>query len=227
MTESLNDSELNAEMVAAYLRRHPRFFEDHPHLLKKLHLRHDSGEAISLMERQNQILRQENRQLIDRLNHFIQVAQRNDRLFLHLQRLVLKMLSETHLNDLTGTLERGLVDDFDVHETAVILCEHPNQDGDHWLQIDRPTLTDHFPTLVREKKALCGAFSEAERNFLFAGRNVGSIAIAPLEDDAGTVTGMLALGHRSPEHFRSGTDTLFLTYLASVTSHLLARFDTF
>lgn len=225
MTETLSDNDLSPEAIANYLRRHPRFFEDHPHLLKKLHLRHDAGEAISLMERQNQILRQENRQLIDRLNHFIQVAQRNDRLFLQLQRLVLELLPQTGCNDLLKALQQGLVEHFDVHETAVILCDRPNQDGDAWLQIDRDTLASHYPALVREGKSLCGAFNEEERNFLFAGLPVQSIALAPLERD-GRINGLLALGHRSKEHFRSGTDTLFLTHLASVTSHLLARFTT-
>ncbi|GGX58270.1 DUF484 family protein [Saccharospirillum salsuginis] len=222
MTETLSDNDLSPEAVAHYLRRHPRFFEDHPNLLKKLHLRHDAGEAISLMERQNQILRQENRQLIDRLNHFIQVAQRNDRLFLQLQRLVLDLLSQAGCNDLLSTLQQGLVRDFDVHETTVILCDRPNQDGDAWLQIDRDTLAGHYPKLVHERKALCGGFDEEERNFLFAGLPVQSIALAPLERH-GEVNGLLALGHHSAEHFRSGTDTLFLTHLASVISELLGR----
>jgi len=75
--------------VVRYLKQHPTFFEDHPNLLKTLHIRHDSGQAISLMERQNSILRTENSAMIDRISQFISVAQRNDQLFLNLQALSL------------------------------------------------------------------------------------------------------------------------------------------
>lgn len=224
MTETLSDTDLSAEAIARYLRHHPQFFEEHPHLLKKLHLKHDSGEAISLMERQNQILRQENRQLIDRLNHFIQVAQRNDRLFMQLQRLVLELLPQADCHTLLSTLQHGLTRDFDVHETTVILFNRANGDGDAWLHAERDALAGHFPKLVNDGKALCGGFTAEERNVLFAGLPVQSIALAPLVDND-DIVGLLALGHHHAEHFRSGTDTLFLTHLASVTSQLLARLD--
>lgn len=222
MTETLNQGELSATDVAAYLRQHPHFFEDYPNLLKQLHLLHDSGDAISLMERQNQILRRENRDLIDRLNHFIQVAQHNDRLFQSLQRLVLELVPSTTLNGLLKRLQRGLLDYFDVHESTVILFDTPNRDGDSWLQLAPARLSEHFPALVHDAKALCGPFSDSQRNFLFAGAGVRSLALAPLLEDRQPI-GVLALGHRSEEHFRSGTDTLFLTHLARITGLLMQR----
>ncbi|HET8905188.1 MAG TPA: DUF484 family protein [Saccharospirillum sp.] len=224
MTESVNTDTLDLEAVVTYLRRHPRFFEEHPNLLKKLHLRHDSGEAISLIERQNQILRQENRQLIDRLNQFIQVAQRNDRLFLKLQRLILELLPETGLNALLERLQRGLQRDFDVHETTVILFHRTPGDGDGWLQTTRAQIADAFPAVVDQGKSVCGALEPSLTQLLFAGTGVGSVALAPLTRD-GDVIGVLALGHTSPEHFRSGTETLFLTHLAQVTSLQMERAD--
>lgn len=222
MTESVDTDILDLNSVVAYLRRHPRFFEDHPNLLKKLHLSHDSGDAISLMERQNQILRQENRQLIDRLNQFIQVAQRNDRLFLKLQRLILDLLPHTQLNDLLHSLQQGLQRDFDVHETTVILFQRAPGDGDGWLQTSRTQIAESFPAVVEQGKAVCGALDRHLTQLLFAGNDVGSLAIAPLTRGH-EVIGVLALGHSDPEHFRSGTDTLFLTHLAQVTSLQIER----
>ena len=216
MTESVNTETLDLEAIVAYLRHHPRFFEDHPNLLKKLHLRHESGDAISLIERQ------ENRQLIDRLNQFIQVAQRNDRLFLKLQRLILELLPETRLNGLLERLQQGLQRDFDVHETTVILFDRAPGDGDGWLQTSRDQIAEAFPAVVDQGKAVCGALEPLLTQLLFANTEVGSIALAPLTRDQ-AVIGVLALGHTSPEHFRSGTETLFLTHLAQVTSLQMER----
>lgn len=222
MTESVNTETPGREAVVAYLRRHPRFFEEHPHLLKKLHLRHESGDAISLIERQNQILRHENRQLIDRLDQFIQVAQRNDRLFLKLQRLILELLPETRLNGLLAQLQQGLQRDFEVHETTVILFHHTPGDGDGWLQTSRNQIAEAFPAVVEQGKAMCGALEPGPTQLLFANAGVGSVALAPLTCGQ-DVVGVLALGHTSPEHFRSGTETLFLTHLAQVTSLQMER----
>ncbi|WP_028670749.1 DUF484 family protein [Saccharospirillum impatiens] len=224
MTESVNTETLDLDAMVTYLRHHPRFFEDHPNLLKKLHLRHESGDAISLIERQNQILRQENRQLIDRLNQFIQVAQRNDRLFLKLQRLILELLPETRLNGLLERLQQGLQRDFDVHETTVILFNHAPGDGDGWLQTSRAQIAEAFPAVIDQGKAVCGALEPSLTQLLFANADVGSIALAPLTQGQ-EVVGVLALGHSSAEHFRSGTETLFLTHLAQVTSLQMDRAD--
>jgi len=222
VTKPANTDAIDPDAVVTFLRRYPQFFEDHPNLLKKLHLSHESGEAISLIERQNQILRQENRQLTDRLNHFIHVAQRNDRLFLQLQRLILELLPETQLDDLVSTVQRGLLRDFDVHETAVILFDHKPGDGDGWLQTSKSQFADAYPAVIYDGKAVCGALDPTSIQLLFAGTDVGSVAVAPLTRDD-EVVGVLALGHSSTEHFRHGVDTLFLTHLAQVLSQQIKQ----
>lgn len=223
MIDTVNDSAVSEAEVIAFLRQQPEFFEQHPHILKQLQLHHESGNAISLMERQNQILRHENRQLIDRLNHFIEVAQRNDRLFQQLQRLVLAMMPHNHASDLIEVLETGLIEQFEVDETRVILCDRANAEGDPWLQLSRDSLSRYFPALINDGKTICGSFSDNERDFLFAGRQVASLALAPLTDANQQPIGLLALGHGDSQHFRSGTETLFLSHLAQVTSLLLQR----
>ena len=53
--ETLSDDD-----VVRYLRNHGDFFGRHPTLLTDLSLPHDSGQAISLVERQVAILRERN-----------------------------------------------------------------------------------------------------------------------------------------------------------------------
>ena len=48
---------LEPEQIEAWLREHPEFFENHPDLLAELSLPHESGSAISLVERQVRLLR--------------------------------------------------------------------------------------------------------------------------------------------------------------------------
>lgn len=220
MTEMLESYDISETDVVRYLKQHPSFFEEHPNLLKKLHLRHDSGEAISLIERQNQILRKENTDLIDRLNRFIQVAQRNDKLFLNLQALVLKLLASRSLNDICKALNTELTERFDVDQVQVVMCHRLTTDGDMWLYCDADTLKTHFPAAMRDARNECGEFTEQTQQLLFGDSEVQSIAVGALTKD-GQGVGVLALGSNDPKHFRSGTDTLFLGHLAMVVSQLL------
>ena len=224
MTEVFNTEEINEEDIVNYLKHHPSFFEQHPNLLKRLHLQHDSGVAISLIERQNQIFRQENRDLIDRLNKFISVAQRNDRLFLNLQELVLTLIKCTDLNQMATALQQGLTEKFEVDDVQLVLSHQVSRDGDLWLHCDKHTLTKQFPAAIKEQKSSCGVFDEETRNLLFGQVQMGSIALGAISCKSGQV-GVLALGSKSETHFRSSTDTLFLGHLAKVISQLLDRFS--
>ncbi|MFT7300755.1 MAG: hypothetical protein ACI89Z_001219, partial [Porticoccus sp.] len=46
------DSDLSAGQIKSYLQAHPSFFENHPDLLELISLPHESGAAVSLVERQ-------------------------------------------------------------------------------------------------------------------------------------------------------------------------------
>lgn len=224
MTEVINNDDFNEDDIVRYLKQHPSFFEHHPMLLKRLHLQHDSGQAISLIERQNHIFRQENRDLIDRLNKFIHVAQRNDRLFLKLQALVLQLIDCQNLNEMASVLQKALIEDFEVDDVQLVLSHQVSRDGDLWLHCDKHTLLKQFPTVIKDQKSSCGTFDEETRSLLFGQQPMGSIALGAIHCKSGQV-GVLALGSKSETHFRLGTDTLFLSHLANVISRLLERFS--
>ena len=80
------------EQVAEYLRSNPDFFKQQPGLLADLTLPHESGNAISLVERQVSILRERNMDMRHRMSSLLDNARDNDRLFDKTKRLVLALL---------------------------------------------------------------------------------------------------------------------------------------
>jgi len=222
VTEMLDPVDISESEVVSYLQTHAHFFEDHPNLLKRLHLKHDSGRAISLIERQNHILRKENTDLIDRLNQFINVAQRNDRLFINLQALVIDLVSTCDLNDVCQVLQQGLTERFEVDDVQMVLFDQPVQDGDLWLDGKLESFQEHFPATSIDGRNMCGEFDPSSRALLFNGGNIKSIALGALKVEGKSI-GLIALGSTSSRHFRSGTDTLFLGHLAEVVSRLIHR----
>ena len=70
----------DATQVHDYLAIHAEFFNEYPELLADMQLSHASGKAVSLIERQVQVLREQNRDLKQRLLELVDVARDNDRL---------------------------------------------------------------------------------------------------------------------------------------------------
>ena len=65
---------LEEKTVADYLRNNPEFFQNNPSLLASLEIPHSCGPAISLVEHQIKVLRDQNAQLKRKLMDLVHVA---------------------------------------------------------------------------------------------------------------------------------------------------------
>ncbi len=219
-----NDNKVTEEQVARYLRNHPGFFLQHEDLLAELKLIHNSGQAVSLLERQVSILRERNQDMRGRLNNLLDNARRNDQLFDNSKRLILALLEARRLEELSDTLTRQLLRDFDIDFASLTLLADPTRLAGSQLKVSSPEQANrHIGSLLRSGKAVCGVLREEETAFLFGneGGEVGSAAVVPLF--AGQPLGVLAIGSRDPQHFRSSMGTLFLGYIAEVLNRVLPQ----
>ena len=79
--EPSSSSELSAAEVSSYLKANPEFFIEQEDLLADLSLPHESGTAISLLERQVTILRDRGADARQKLDNLLENARNNDQLF--------------------------------------------------------------------------------------------------------------------------------------------------
>ena len=80
-------SKLNEREVVAYLKAHPDFLTRHPDLLETIELKHKAGSAVSLIEKQVDMLRAKHQRLEDRLQRLTEAARDNERRTEAVQRL--------------------------------------------------------------------------------------------------------------------------------------------
>jgi uncharacterized protein YigA (DUF484 family) len=214
---------LTAEHVAAWLRKHPHFFDDHPSLLTKLHLSHDTN-AASLIERQVTQLRRRNEELEERLYQLIAIASDNDRLFGQLREVMLGVLDAESAAQLGTRLYSALREPFGCEQLALLLfreeCESP------WRSCVQTEFEQRLPGLLRHHHALAGKWRRDELRYLFGddGLQLSSAALIPLLKGDQAV-GVIALGSTEASHFRSSMDTLFITHLGDIIARLIARLD--
>jgi uncharacterized protein YigA (DUF484 family) len=219
---------INADQVAAWLRDHPTFFDERPDLLETLRLPDARGDAVSLLERQASVLRSRNEELRERLNHLLDVARDNDRLFDKTRNLVLRLLEANNREDLFHNLVAALKQDFGSEVVSLLLYDHELDLGNDLAGQVRcvafADLHEALRNLLRGDRAVCGSLREAELRELFNDEadSVKSAAMVPLEWQGRQ--GVLAIGSSDPRHFRSSMDTLFLTHIGEVLSRRLADF---
>lgn len=220
---------LSHEEVEAFLRDHPDFFMSRDGLLSELNLPHESGSAISLVERQVSVLRERSRDLRKRLGHLLDTARENDRLFLKTQDLVLGLLEAETLDDICTTVQSTLRDTYQVDTNNLILFGVPEKFGAMNARVvSFDEAGRNIGSILHTNKATCGALREAEMAFLFPDtpRSVGSAAVAPLQQyGAGSrgTFGLLAIGSFDPDRYRSSMGTLFLSYIAEVLNRIIPK----
>jgi len=213
-------------VVASYLRKHPDFLDKNPEILEVLELNHQSGAAVSLIERQIEQLRVSNEDLNQRLNRLIQVASENEKLMSRLHQLTLKLISINSRQDFFTELGNSLLNDFNADILQICLFDQETAAlaGDDVIGIndDDPEL-EQFQAHLEKNLTVCGRLNESKLNFLFGSkaRWVQSTALVPLGEKG--ADGMMAIGSSDPARFYPGMGTLFLDLLANVISANLAN----
>lgn len=213
---------LNAEAVEAYLDQHPEFFAGREALLGKLTIPHPSGQAISLLEKQNDLLRREAGNLRERLHHLIATARDNDHLFMRLRAQILHLLDARDWPGVLQALSQGLTRHFDVDRVQMlVLDERLHVSGSISHLMTQAAVKAAWPALVDEHHCWCGAIEPdlASRMLGNDAQAAGSVAVAPVLAQDRLVAVMVLIAE-DPAYFRSSMDTLFLNHVAEVTSRL-------
>ena len=233
--------QIDEKMVADYLRRHPEFFDDKPTLLTDLRVPHQTGSAVSLVERQVATLRESNENRQAQLDGLIQIARDNDRLNFHLHQLTLQLMETENLEDLLRIISDRLKKDFDTDIAVVHLLFSPLLESNADLPeivTDVDLFSGQFKSVFSKSKSgskdgatsskpYCGRLKAEQLQALFAdsAEEIGSSALLPLGRSTGKhgSIGLLAIGSFDRNRFTIGTDTDFLARMADIITAALGK----
>jgi len=225
----LTKADAEEEVIAAYLHRHPEFFERHQGLLARLRLPHArGGSTISLVERQIEVLREKLAALEGKLAELLRVARANDAISERLHRFTRRLLRAVPRAEAIARIEAGLREDFDAfHAALVLIGDQPDPAAPAFVRTvrtDDPNLKS-FESLFASGKPRCGQARDSQREFLFGpeGLQMASVALVPL-GEKGSV-GLLALGSADRDRFHPGMSTEFLAHMAQLIADSLTGSD--
>ncbi|WP_455198401.1 DUF484 family protein, partial [Kaarinaea lacus] len=212
--------------VADFLRRHPEFFEDKPTLLADLRIPHHAGNAVSLIERQIQALRESNESRQAQLDALIQIARENDTLNYRLHQLTLQLMECDELDSMLTIISNRLRKDFNADLVEIRLLASPvNETQSHLSEFvaDVDAFCGQFQRLLGVGKPFCGRLKTEQLQLLFADRAeaIGSTALLPLGKDG--MMGLLAIGSFERGRFSASADTDFLVRMGEIITVALKK----
>ena len=93
------------EEVINFLKENPEFFIDHPEAIEYLEIKHESGEAVSFIEKQVEFIKSKNLATSTQLKEFILNAKANELLFAKVKNLISIILNTEDLENLLTAAE--------------------------------------------------------------------------------------------------------------------------
>lgn len=213
--------ELDEAQVVAFLKANPDFLTRHPELFELLELRHASGAAVSLIERQVEILRGKSGRLEDRLKALLDAARDNEVRAANVHRLARSLIRAPTLAATVTALRRCLREDFNVDDCWVGISpgalKRHDIEGLYVLDPAGP-VAKAFENFIRTRLVECGPLDEQRAKLLFPQSKAlpQSAAIVPLEKESGL--GMLVLASADRERFQPRQGRLFLDMTADLVA---------
>lgn len=216
---------MNSNEIASYLIAHPHFFEEHAELLAGVKLTSPvMGRAISLQERQMEVVREKYRALELRLAELMRVAQDNHDITRKFQQWTRNLLLARNDVDLPHVLTQGLRDIFDLPYATLRLWQVAPEFAHTWFA---EKVSEDSQLFAR---GLSTPFCGANQDFEAAGwieiesdDAVRSLAMLPLRPESGAPAfGLLVLGSPDPARYTKDMATDFLNKIADTSSAALA-----
>jgi len=209
--------------IISLLRDNPDILQRHPELLAVLEVSHQSGSAVSLIERQVTVLRQQSQVQEDRLCELMDVARDNQRLAESLHRLALNLFAAHDLDDVVSIVLDALSNELSADHAIIKLFSEDEKriEQSAGLFVDSgDEALKAFKTMLEHKNTVCGKATAEQKTFLFedSADSIKSVAIIPLV--AGANLGLSGLGANDSERFKPSMGTDFLSQIADFLSQI-------
>ncbi|WP_371764258.1 DUF484 family protein [Massilia sp.] len=212
---------LDPTAIAQYLLDHPQFFVEHAALLGEVKLSSPlTGRAVSLQERQMEVMRDKYRTLELRMSELVRHAEENAAIANRFHGWTQQLLRTRVPGEIPAAVAEGLVKHFIVPHATLRLWKLASEHADTWYTNGVSDDVRLFASSLRAP--YCGPNKDFEAVSWLDGANaVRSTVLLPLRANGGAF-GLLVLGSPDPERFSATMATDFLVHIGETGSTALA-----
>ena len=224
-TDGMNP--ITEDDIANYLANTPDFFSRHAQLLAAVQLSSPHGtRAVSLQERQAEMLREKIKALEHRLMDMVRHGNENVIIADRLHRWARNLFQVQSGRALPATIAAEIQSQFMVPQVAIKVWDVDSRYG---AEVFAEGVSDDAKSFASSlTQPYCGVNSGFEAvNWLDDTAMAMSVALIPLREGSangtGPAFGMLVLASPDPQRFQSGMGTDFLERIAELASAALSR----
>jgi len=212
---------LDSAAIAQYLLDHPQFFAEHATLLGEVKLSSPlTGRAVSLQERQMEVMRDKYRTLELRMSELVRHAEENAAIANRFHGWTQQLLRTRVPGEIPAAVAEGLVKHFIVPQATLRLWKLTPEHADMWYTNGVSEDVRLFASSLRAP--YCGPNKEFEAvGWLDGADTVRSTVLLPLRAN-GSAFGLLVLGSPDPERFSAAMATDFLVHIGETASTALS-----
>ena len=225
MNQEVKAIELNDNHVLSYLQEHPDFFERQASLLGSIRMQSShGGRAISLQERQMEVMREKHKVLEAKLAELIHIARDNDAIVDKMHHWTRELLIAEDLGKLPELVLSSLSSHFNVPLTALRLWGVKT--AFTYLPVAAAVPVETITLTNSMMLPYCGMNSDFQAATWLPdeGHQARSLALLPLRVGADPKSfGLIVLGSPDPERFKSSMQTAYLASIAEIASAALSR----
>lgn len=210
--------EVTEEQVARYLQNNPDFFSTHHELLSTIKLPHKSGKAISLVEKQVNILRTQGDEAAKKLKDLLENARINDEIFDTTKNLILSLLNANSITEISISIQEEFTNLSNIDACEIVFVTDPNLSMSDTVRTEElDILLEKYSDALRLKKTYCGKLKTEQIQDLFqtTENDITSTALCPVIENDKPLA-LLALGNKAEDYFHIHLDTLFLDFICQV-----------
>lgn len=203
---------LDETSIGTYLSEHPEFLLRNPEVLARIQIPHQTQGAVSLIERQVKVLRQQLETERSRLNAIMERAQSFEHIASRLHQLTLNLIAAQTMDAACNALRDSLRDEFGAEAVALRLFPIDER------QRAKDPKVQTFVQFIETQECVCGELPQQQTEALF-GEKAAQIRSAALVPISGSDhSGVLAIGSRDPERFTTDMSTDLLQRLGAIAS---------
>ena len=221
--EQQPNEQTDESRVIEYLQKNPAILMDYPDIFSSLSIPHQTGGAISLVERQLKLLRDDNKHLRSKIEELVSIARDNEELNQRFHCLALELMDTGQLHDVLAMVQDQVqtffYTDFVCFRFLPDISETGNTLDGLYLNADNG-IVERISPWIDARKPICGQHDDDTNRDLFGpDLQIASSAFIPLYHTRNL--GLLCLGSVSAERFGPSMGTIFLQHLGELVSNRL------
>lgn len=212
---------LTNKEVADFLLFNPDFLSKNPEILNSIEVIHETGGAVSLIQRQVELLRENYNSTTNNLLDLLSIAKTNEEIFSQTKELILSLIETKSIIEIAEKIEHVFEKEFNATKCRLVFFKDNKAIPKGRLK-DAKESHKNFGDKYNSIDIYCGPISEKQATFIFGKRTkIIECALVPLRSSE--FPGLIAIGSNVAGKYSAEKDSLFLDFIAEVTNKLIEK----